>query len=301
MRLTCPNCGAQYEVPDDVIPKEGRDVQCSNCGDTWYQPANDAQAAPSSFEDVPEPRRSGTAVPDRGMAEEEDRADIPEPEQTAEPEPEEDPTPEPEFETDDSPRDAEESPPTEDQPPAAEPKAAPERRRQRLDPALADILREEAAREAELRGTGPNDPDSQSDIGQEPAEPDEADRRARQSRDRMARMRGENPAEIEAEETGSRSGLLPDIEEINSTLRASEAGPTALSGNPENPPRRRGGFTTGMLLMIFTASLLALVYVNAPQIAKTMPQADPAVSSFVALVDQGRIWLDAQVKSVMPQ
>ncbi len=37
MRLTCPNCGAQYEVPDEVIPDEGRDVQCSNCGDTWYQ------------------------------------------------------------------------------------------------------------------------------------------------------------------------------------------------------------------------------------------------------------------------
>ena len=37
MRLTCPNCGAEYEVPDEVIPTSGRDVQCSNCGDTWYQ------------------------------------------------------------------------------------------------------------------------------------------------------------------------------------------------------------------------------------------------------------------------
>ena len=37
MRLTCPNCGAQYEVPAEVIPESGRDVQCSNCGDTWFQ------------------------------------------------------------------------------------------------------------------------------------------------------------------------------------------------------------------------------------------------------------------------
>ena len=37
MRLTCPNCGAEYDVPDEVIPASGRDVQCSNCGDTWYQ------------------------------------------------------------------------------------------------------------------------------------------------------------------------------------------------------------------------------------------------------------------------
>ncbi|MDC0135779.1 zinc-ribbon domain-containing protein, partial [Sulfitobacter sp.] len=31
MRLICPNCDAQYEVPDDVMPVAGRDVQCSNC------------------------------------------------------------------------------------------------------------------------------------------------------------------------------------------------------------------------------------------------------------------------------
>jgi predicted Zn finger-like uncharacterized protein len=37
MRLICPNCGAQYEVSDDVIPVSGRDVQCSNCGHTWFE------------------------------------------------------------------------------------------------------------------------------------------------------------------------------------------------------------------------------------------------------------------------
>jgi predicted Zn finger-like uncharacterized protein len=37
MRLTCPNCKAQYEVADGVIPPGGRDVQCSACGSTWFQ------------------------------------------------------------------------------------------------------------------------------------------------------------------------------------------------------------------------------------------------------------------------
>jgi predicted Zn finger-like uncharacterized protein len=37
MRLICPNCGAQYEVDDRVIPENGRDVQCSACGHGWYQ------------------------------------------------------------------------------------------------------------------------------------------------------------------------------------------------------------------------------------------------------------------------
>lgn len=37
MRLICPNCNAQYEVDDQVIPKAGRDVQCSACTHTWFQ------------------------------------------------------------------------------------------------------------------------------------------------------------------------------------------------------------------------------------------------------------------------
>lgn len=42
MRLNCPNCGAQYEVEASVIPETGRDVQCSNCGHTWFQGPEDA-------------------------------------------------------------------------------------------------------------------------------------------------------------------------------------------------------------------------------------------------------------------
>lgn len=38
MRLICPNCDAQYEVDPTLVPANGRDVQCSNCGKTWFQP-----------------------------------------------------------------------------------------------------------------------------------------------------------------------------------------------------------------------------------------------------------------------
>ncbi len=37
MRLVCPNCSAQYEIDGSMIPADGRDVQCSNCGHTWYE------------------------------------------------------------------------------------------------------------------------------------------------------------------------------------------------------------------------------------------------------------------------
>ena len=36
MLIKCPNCDAQYEVPNDIIPAAGRDVQCSSCSKTWF-------------------------------------------------------------------------------------------------------------------------------------------------------------------------------------------------------------------------------------------------------------------------
>ena len=77
MRLICPNCDAQYEVADDVIPDEGRDVQCSNCGNTWWQdsartmriaaglPAEEEPAPVPEVEDtVPEPEPVTTTISD---------------------------------------------------------------------------------------------------------------------------------------------------------------------------------------------------------------------------------------------
>ncbi len=55
MRLTCPNCRAQYEVPDEVIPEEGRDVQCSNCEKTWFQEKHSKAEA-----ETPEPAEAAT-------------------------------------------------------------------------------------------------------------------------------------------------------------------------------------------------------------------------------------------------
>ncbi|MFV2002813.1 MAG: zinc-ribbon domain-containing protein, partial [Paracoccaceae bacterium] len=48
MRMICPNCSAQYEVDKSVIPDGGRDVQCSNCGHTWFQSHQDLENQPSA-------------------------------------------------------------------------------------------------------------------------------------------------------------------------------------------------------------------------------------------------------------
>jgi len=36
MLLTCPNCEAEYEVPDGMVPAAGRHVQCTNCHTRWF-------------------------------------------------------------------------------------------------------------------------------------------------------------------------------------------------------------------------------------------------------------------------
>ncbi|PIE06811.1 MAG: hypothetical protein CSA74_10105 [Rhodobacterales bacterium] len=53
MRLVCPNCGAQYEVDDRVIPEGGRDVQCSSCGDAWYQMPAQAEGGEGGEDEPP--------------------------------------------------------------------------------------------------------------------------------------------------------------------------------------------------------------------------------------------------------
>lgn len=258
MRLICPNCDAQYEVVDDVIPAEGRDVQCSNCGQTWYQHHPDHM--PDTAEPGEEP--DDLAEPVDVPAQNEERAPSPEPQ------------------------------------------------RRELDPSVADILRQEAALESKARAGQSGTLESQPDLGLDTTE-SEADLRAREARERMARMRGQDPALEQVSEAtaaaaalGSRRDLLPDIEEINSTLRSTsdrQSGTTVEPGAvaQDQSAAGRSGFRLGFGLMILLALALAALYVFAPQIARAVPQVDPYLSAFVAQVDTARSWLDGQIARLL--
>ncbi len=37
MRLVCPNCKANYEIPPNAVPISGREVKCDSCGHSWFQ------------------------------------------------------------------------------------------------------------------------------------------------------------------------------------------------------------------------------------------------------------------------
>ncbi|MCV2876186.1 zinc-ribbon domain-containing protein [Rhodobacteraceae bacterium XHP0102] len=66
MRLTCPNCGARYEIDDALIPSEGRDVQCSNCSTNWFQ-SGPVVATPRAETPPPveQPNSPDTSAPPR--------------------------------------------------------------------------------------------------------------------------------------------------------------------------------------------------------------------------------------------
>lgn len=310
MRLTCPNCGAQYEVPDDVIPEEGRDVQCSACGDTWFQqpdgmvasapPVEATPPEPEQTETTPEPQSASEAEPDIAFSSQtspdldegaEQPAAAP-PAQAAEQGADQEAT---EPATQELDRDAAEH---EAEAPAVEPDRPGTPVQRGLDPALGDILREEAQREASLRAAAQEQGlETQTSLGLDDLPENEETRRSRQAKDRMARIQGQDPRRLAAEASGLKRGVLPDIEEINSTLRTGETPPPVAT--PDMTPRRRkSGFTRGFALMILLAVVLVMTYSNAPQIAEVVPQADPYLSNYVTWVDDLRLWLDAQVSAL---
>lgn len=259
MRLICPNCGAQYEVPTEVIPNEGRDVQCSACSNTWFQTHPDHDAALA------------------------DEVDAPSVEPVAPP-----PPPEPERE--------------------AEPAPRPQPERRELDPNVSNVLRQEAELEAAARAAEAGAPlESQPDLGLDSPTEDESQRRAREARERMARMRGEpvpaeNAVAAATVAAGSRRDLLPDIEEINSTLRSSgerrrpaEATDADLPGTMPQVRRKRHGFRRSFLTVLVLAGIAIGTYVFGPKISETIPAAQEYVSKYTDGVETARSWLSTSV------
>lgn len=261
MRLICPNCGAQYEVPDEVIPQEGRDVQCSSCSNTWFQTHPDQ---------------------DRALA---DEIDAPSVEPIGSP---------PAQETDPAP-----------EPSAPQPPSTPAKQRS-LDPNIADVLREEAKLEAAARAAEQRAPlESQPDLGLQDPPEDEVARRAREARERMAKMRGEPlpvPGASGAGQAASRSDLLPDIEEINSTLRASgerrrpaEAKDSDLKGTTPKLRRKGRGFRAGFYGTLLIGAIAVAAYVYSPRLTQWVPAATPVLSEYTAQVETARSWLNTNV------
>ncbi|MGR3370548.1 MAG: zinc-ribbon domain-containing protein [Sagittula sp.] len=312
MRLICPNCGAQYDVPAEVIPESGRDVQCSNCGHTWFQrhPDRDADLAEDLNQPVPdaewtpedEPAEATSSIPPA------ERPDLSR--KAAEPQTYDD------FEEDDAEAEPEPVLPAEE----AKPRG--------LDPEVAEIFREE--RDYESRRRAAESLETQPDLGLEEPDEDERARRSRQARERMARIRGDEGAAPKtarrpappvvpesapydrdegrataeaaaAAAASSRRDLLPNVDEINQTLRSTSEPRVIDSAERRSSAveQKSGGFGKGFLLVIVLAALAIGTYANATKISMSVPQVAPALEAYVTAVDKGRVWLDAQVMRLM--
>ena len=303
MLLVCPNCGAQYEVEAEVIPLEGRDVQCSTCGETWWATREAAPEPEAEAQDQPDP---GTDPQHHEAAAEEEQEQAPPAESwfsrararseeaeapeagdldATEPEPADldAPQPAPVAESDngdfwvrDDGAEPEDIFPGEDADlhPEASPEAdAPEPAalsvpRRPLDPQVADVLRQEAQRETDARrAEGAN----AGDRAMAPAAP------------AAARSEEDEPAAATD---------LPDIDEINSTLEGDEDfDEEALLAELIEEERRRMGRMRGFGLMMLLTGLVALSYVFAPAISDAVPALRPMMDSYVAAVNEIRVWL----------
>ena len=335
MLLACPNCDARYEVPNDAIPENGRDVQCSNCGHAWFQLPFDADeaggaAAPEvaiseivRAEVVSEPALSADPFADTDVAEDDEVAVL----DPAEPAP-----PAPAFSAPEPRPDLSKRPPEElvaaesaaaltgtdalkaalsggglaAPAPAPAPEPPPQPVRRELDDAVLAILRDEAEREAEARRSeaqrntnrraeAETGLQSQPELSMPPPTPEMT---AQQKR--LAMLRGEDlddEPEPEPSRPMARRDLLPDVEEINSTLQPDDSRFDPEAEVDSLPDLTKGSFRTGFLLAMLALIIAALVYIFSQEIVGWVPALEGAMQAYVTFVDNLRNWLNSMMDS----
>src|SRR5438067_205597 len=65
MQLSCPNCGATYQVPDNAIGPNGRKIRCRACQTSWFEAGQAASPAPPPMTPPPvSPIPGSTSVPE---------------------------------------------------------------------------------------------------------------------------------------------------------------------------------------------------------------------------------------------
>jgi len=331
MRLICPNCEAQYEVPDDAIPPGGRDVQCSNCQQSWFQtqkpvtparnalmlepsdphPAPEEDAADKQpvaselyddlEEDIIAENAITEAMPDVTEAAEANAEEIlsSTPEQAAQEETA------PQQETSLPPQEA--TPPQQEIAPPAQAAASSDAqneplKRKPLDDAVANILREEAALGGAPAATGPiaSPPATETPKAAAPVTEDKTRQRiALMTKEEGGNASGSQQSDIAAQ-TDAHMRTIPTINEINATLRA-RAQASDMSGLTEAEKYdavQRSGFRRGFFMILIIFAILILPYIFADQIIENLPQTRDIMTSYVVMVDQIRISLGDLVNSL---
>lgn len=185
--------------------------------------------------------------------------------------------------------------------PAVETVSEPVRRN--LDESILSVLREEAEREAAARRAEAPRIEAQVEMGLPEPSPAPAAGLTDATARRLARLKGLDPdaRPVPPPKPGSRRELLPDIEEINSSLKPTQRPVLDEDGEEISSANTSSGFRSGFLLMLILAAALVAAYVMAPKIAQQFPSAEGAMTAYVAQVDAARLWLDGVLRGLTEQ
>lgn len=159
-----------------------------------------------------------------------------------------------------------------------------------VDDSVLAILREEAEREAQARLAEAARPvETQVDLGIDSAVPA-----------RPAEISPVVPAVAAATVAGAdpmRRTRLPDVEEINSTLRPTETAADDGTGPETAPVEGRSSFRSGFLLVMTVAILGSALYGSADALASAIPALAGPLAAYVSFVDSLRLHLDGLMQS----
>jgi predicted Zn finger-like uncharacterized protein len=281
MRLVCPNCAAQYEVDASAIPEEGRDVQCANCGNTWFQPPEavepevapeegvvepDEQDEDAPHQDPPLTRPPATPVDQSVLDILRQEAELDATTRQAEPEelaPEPEPEPEPV------------APEPEPEPVAPEP-VEPE---QEQAPEALSL----AERAAQNRLSARRDHTAHDSLAPPSEEHTEAEPEA-----------GYAPAPQRDPVIERPGGDLPDVDALNSTLRpANDKGRAREEKRERKKKQGKRGNSLGFYLAVLIFLVLLAAYALRAQIIDAVPASEPYLVQYAVLVDAARVKVES--------
>lgn len=190
---------------------------------------------------------------------------------------------------------------------ATPPPAAPQQRA--MDESVLAVLREEAERESAARKTEAPVLESQEEFGlaaavaatvaaaAAPADAEPQPANDDPVAQRIARMKGIETAPAKPQ---TRREMLPEIDEINTTLRASSerrSGDAGAVSDSMPGGSGRSSFRSGFALMLLIAVLIVALYAMAPKLSEQIPAAKGALDAYVGAVDALRYWLDGLLRS----
>jgi len=177
--------------------------------------------------------------------------------------------------------------------------------RRTTDPDALGVIHEEVQHELRHRDAETGGIETQTELGLDqggftpPPPTPEISPAASPEAEAQAQDEGLAPAQKRSE--GNKRELLPDIEEINSTLASAPDPVYDEDGNLDESSTTGGrrGFRLGFGLMLLLTALLLLFYAYAPSQAERFPQFSTQIEAVIGFIDMLRAGLETGAQRLL--